>query len=182
MRSLPDSLPVEFIQSVKELLTIRNISHRIAIMHITDQTFFVYDQLSRHASQLQYFHLLSIESGDGMFRIGQTDKRHFVPAPPIIESLLVLRADCDHFGAATDKFRVILAQLRHVLTAVRSGKTAIKDEDNMACTLIAGEPYLFPFAILTFKIRRWLTGRNIDIAHANASYISCKHPISSRRF
>jgi len=117
-----------------------------------------------------------------VIRIGQTDKRHFVPAPPIIKSWLVLRADCNHFGAATDKFRVILAQLRHVLAAVRSGKTAIKDEDNMAFTLIVGEPYLFPFAILTFKIRRWFTNHNIDIAHANASYISCEHPISSRRF
>jgi hypothetical protein len=60
--------------------------------------------------------------------------------PELDEVLLRIRSDSNDCCLAFDKLRVILAQLRHVPAAVRSGKAPIENQVDVLGTCKIGEP------------------------------------------
>ena len=67
--------------------------------------------------------------------VGETDKRQLFPEEVGVEGLGAFRADHQDLRAGSNKFVVIMTQLRHMPLAEWSSKSAVQDENDMIETL-----------------------------------------------
>jgi len=162
-------LPVQFIELGEYFAVLGDVCHRAAVVLVANHPFFIDYQLSRHAPQLEYFHFLPVQFRYGVIGVGQADEGHCVFVPPVREGLRILRADGDDLGASLNEFLILLTQLRHVLSAVRSNEAAVEDEDDVFSAFVAGELYLAAFAVAKLEIGGWLGLDYLDIAHSSIS-------------
>ncbi len=101
-------------------------------MHEAELAGLVYKGKGRQAAAFYQLEFLAVETlGNDMVGIGNADKRHFVIMPPPGESCGILRTDGNYFSIALNKFLVVLAQLRHMLPAMRSKEAAVKDQKDI---------------------------------------------------
>lgn len=124
----------QHIQNGEDFFVFGNIGHVVAVMDKTGHAGLVYNDLGGHPSQFEEAHFLAVQFEDGMIGVWQADVRQFFFLPVIAEGVSIFRANNDNFSMSVGKFIVITAQLRHVPAAVRSGKTAIKDEYDVLFT------------------------------------------------
>ncbi len=101
----------------------------MAIMDKACHAIAVDDHLGGHAPQAEEIDLLTIELEHLVVRIGQTNKRHRVFTPEALELLLIFWSNDDHNCIAVDKLLIVLAQLRHMLSAEWSLEAPVEDQD-----------------------------------------------------
>ena len=116
------------MQNLEKFLVLGNIRHRVPVIGIAGHAVFVDDNLGWHASQLEEFDLLPVAFQYRVFRVWQPDKRKIIFREILGAGYFVLRAYHDDFGVQPGEIFGILAQLRHMRTAERSGKTTIKNQ------------------------------------------------------
>ena len=94
-------------------------------------TLLVYDEHGRHPSQLEQVDLLVVQVGNRVLRVSQAGELKTLLLPRAHERAWAIGADGEHLGVTRNELVVILAQLRQMPAAVRSGEPARKDEHNM---------------------------------------------------
>jgi len=108
-----------------------NVAHAVAVMRKTHPALFIDDDLRGHAPELEEFNFLPVQLEHAMLRIGQADKRQLVICPVSHKKFFGLRPDDNNLRFVLHELFVIAAQLRQVLLAKRSEKTAIEDEHDV---------------------------------------------------
>jgi hypothetical protein len=101
------------------------------VMDETRRAGFIHDDLGGHPSQLEEVDFLPVQFKHAGFRVGQADEGQIVFFPIGLKSPGVFRADHHNLRPPFDKFRIVLAQLRHVPLAERSGEGAVEDQQNV---------------------------------------------------
>ncbi len=96
-------------------------------MHKTRHAGFVYDYLGRHSPQLEQVDFLPVQLEYAGLRVGQANEGQVILLPVCCEGFVLFRTEDDHLCLPLDEFLVILVQLRQMLLAERSGKTAVED-------------------------------------------------------
>jgi hypothetical protein len=127
-------------------------------MHIPADSGAVNDHLRRHAPQLEQVNFLPEEFQHAVVGVWKPDKWQVVLPKIGLKCRGSFRADDDHFGLVFLKLCIVLAQLRHVLLAKRSGKASIENQQDI---LLA--PEIFQPDGLALKIRqREFGGGGVD--------------------
>jgi len=111
-------------------------------MSVVDEarhSFFVYCHLSGHATKFEEVHFLSVKFQDSMRWVRQTDKGQIILLPVVQEGCCIVGTDHYNFGILCCEFVIILAQLRHVLLAEGSEKSAVENEENILFVLKIGQ-------------------------------------------
>lgn len=97
-------------------------------MHVSSHSSFVDDHLGGHPTHLEQVHFLPVKLEYAGCGVRQTDERQFMLPPVFPKSLSIFRSHHDHFCFPLYEFIVVLAQLRHVLLAERSGEPAVEHQ------------------------------------------------------
>ena len=113
-----------------------NIAHGFAIVLVTNLPGFVYDEHSRHTAQFEQVDLLVIQVRHRMLWVGQAGERKRFLFPGALKRAWPIRPDDENLGAPRDKIGIILAQLRQMRAAVRSGKAASEHEHDVLASPI----------------------------------------------
>lgn len=103
----------------------------MTVMDKAGNTGFIHNYLCRHTTQLKEIYFLPEKFQDAGFWIGQTDERKIVITPISLKGIGIFRTDDDNLGVAINKFRIIKTQLRQMRAAERSGKTAVKYQQDI---------------------------------------------------
>jgi hypothetical protein len=123
-------------------------------MPVTDPAGFVdYDE-RRHTARFEQFDLLAVVIGYSVIRVGNSDEGQLLLAPVSFKCQSVFRANNHHFGLATDKFLMVLAQLRHVPPAEGSHKSPVENQDQVFMTRVVGEIYGVALKIDEVNVKR----------------------------
>ncbi len=130
----------------------------MSVMHETRCASFIHDNLGGHSPQLEEVDFLPVQFEHAGLRIGQTDEGQVVLFPISLKSLCIFRADDHHLRPPFDEFLIVLAQLRHVPLAERSGKGAVEDQQYVGFAAKIGEANGLSLEIRQSEIRR----RGID--------------------
>lgn len=93
------------------------------------------DRLGWHAPEFKDLDLLPIGFQHLMLGVSNPDEGQLVFAEVVFKSVLVVRSNDNHLGAAIDKYLVVLAQLRHMPAAEGSLEAAVEYEQYSFCTL-----------------------------------------------
>ena len=96
----------------------------------------IHDDLGRHASQFKEIHLLAVELEHVVIWIGQTHKRQVVQLEITGKGPCLLGSNDKNNRITLDEFHMILAQLRHVSLAERSGKTAVENKQDILAAAV----------------------------------------------
>ncbi len=72
--------------------------------------------------------------------------------PEISKGFLFFGPNRDNLGVPVNEFLIILTQLRHVSTAVRSAKTPIEHKDNVPLAPVIRETYCPAFGVSHSKV------------------------------
>jgi len=106
----------------------------MSIMGVPRQTVPIYNHLSRHTTQFEKVHFLAVAFEHAVVWIGNARIGKIFPFPITGKGSSILGADYQHLGIAFHKLAVVLAQLRHVPLAKRSGKATVKDQHHVLLT------------------------------------------------
>lgn len=109
-------------------VVLRDIAHRMPVMHKTRRSLAVDDHHCRHASIFEKFDLLPITLEHAVLRIGQADKRQVMFLPVPAKGRRTFRTDNQDHAILGLKSSKIAAQLRHMPAAERSEKSAVEDQ------------------------------------------------------
>jgi hypothetical protein len=99
----------------------------MTIVNVTGDTGLVYQNLSRHPAELKELNLLTVELQYLVFGVRKSNKRQFVFGKVSCELLGVFGANDKNGYIPFSKSIKILAQLRHVRSAERSGKPPVEN-------------------------------------------------------
>lgn len=110
-------------------------------MRKTHPSFFIDNNLCRHAAELEQVDFLPIELEHAMLRIGQPDKRQLMLGPIFLKQLLALGANYQDFRVLLNKLLVISAQLRRMLLAEWSGEAAVENQYDVFLAAKIGKPH-----------------------------------------
>ena len=77
-----------------------------------------------------------------------------MPSKILLELFRAIGASHNNGRFSLNKLIIILAQLRHMRAAERSGKAAIEDEDDVLLALIIAQRYGLPIKIVQCEIGR----------------------------
>lgn len=113
------------------LLIRRDIHHRISVMHIPKHAGLINKHLRGKSTQLERLDLLSIQPLNDVFRIRYPDKRQIFLQPVFLKKFGFLRSDNDYFCIRFYEVLIIPAQLRQILAAEWSGKSAIENQQHI---------------------------------------------------
>ena len=100
-------------------------------MLVADLAGFIDHHQGRDTTQFEQIPFLPIKVGNGVMRVRQANEGQVMLPPIGFKGLGIVRPDHDYLGLPPGKFRVILAQLRHVPAAVGSGKAAVENQDDI---------------------------------------------------
>ena len=103
----------------------------MAVMHKTRHTGFINDHLGWHASQLKQVDFLPIQLEHTGLRVGQAGKGQVILAPVRFKSPGIFRSHDKHLRLPFYEFLIVMAQLRHMLAAEGSGKSAIENQQDV---------------------------------------------------
>jgi len=107
-------------------------------MDITDDALFVDDHLGRHPAEFQEVYLLAVQICNPMFWIWDPGERHVVFFPVFCETIFVFRTNGYNYSVFFFKQGIVLAQLRHMRSAVGSEEAPVEDEEKVLLTKITG--------------------------------------------
>ena len=93
---------------MQEFVVRWNVAHRRAVMDIAHITFFIDDATQRHTTEFKQVDFLSIQFGDGMVGVGQTDKRDALVRPIASEFGLGIRTYSENLNATRNKFGIAI--------------------------------------------------------------------------
>ena len=105
------------------------------IMDEARDPIFINSYLGGHASLLEEIDLLPVAFQDRMAGVRQSDERQGIAAPIQRKCEAVFGADHHDHGILCCEFVIILAQLRHVPSAVGSEKAAIENQEDILLCL-----------------------------------------------
>jgi hypothetical protein len=143
---------VYFIQHCQNQAVFRDISHRIAIVLVTDIATLIHQHQRRDAPQLENVPFLTVDIRNLVAGIGQADKWDAVFSPIEAVGFGAIRADTNNFRVTRGEGRVIIAQAREMSAAIRSQKPAQEYEDNMSTVLVICEAYSFAIEVIKFEV------------------------------
>ena len=112
-------------------------------MDVSNHAFLVHQTLGRHTAELEDFYLLPKQIKHRVLGIGKTDERHLLFLPILPEFIGFFRAHYDNLNIPIYKHLVLLTQLRHVPTAVRSYKPSVKYEKHIFMISVASQLNFF---------------------------------------
>jgi hypothetical protein len=87
-----------------------------------------------------------------MLGVGQADKRVLFFSPLAGESFLIFRADDEDLGVALYELLIVLTQLRQMPAAMRSGKAAGEDQDDVLSVTEIGQADRLPLEIVQREV------------------------------
>ena len=90
-----------------------------------------------------------------MLWVGQAGEGECLLFPRALKRAWPVRPDDENLGAPRDKIGIILAQLRQMRAAVRSGKAASEHEHDVLMPVIIGKTDQVALGISKSKIRRY---------------------------
>jgi hypothetical protein len=122
---------VQRFEQLKQLLVARDILHGFAVVDVAGRSLLIHDHLGWHPPELEEVDFLTEQLQDAPFRIRQTGIRQafFLPIRP--EFLSIFRTYYQDNRLLFHELIVILAQLRQMPTAVRSGEAPVKDQKDI---------------------------------------------------
>jgi hypothetical protein len=128
MPELTKLFSVQGFEQLKQLIVCGDILHGFAVVDVAGRSLLIHDHLGRHPPELEEVDFLTEQLQDACFWIRQPGIRQafFLPIRP--EFLTIFRTCNQNNGFLFHELIVILAQLRQMLTAVRSGKAPVKDQ------------------------------------------------------
>jgi hypothetical protein len=85
---------IDCIKQAQDQVIFRNIRHRIAVVLVTDMTFFVDHHQRGDTAQFKQIDFLSIKIGDHVFGVGQTEKRQAFIRPIAGKGFRAIGANC----------------------------------------------------------------------------------------
>jgi hypothetical protein len=121
----------KLIQQLQKLAIFRDIGHRMAIVNKASHASTIHNHLGRHASQFEQVDFLSIQFKYTGFWIRKSNKRQVMLAPIVFKCFCIFRTNYDHYSLPFFKLYIVLAQLRHMPLAERSGKATIKYQQHI---------------------------------------------------
>jgi len=119
---------VHYFQDIQNFFIRWNVAGIVSIVDETHRSGFVYGDLGRLSTELEQADFLPVPFEDGVTGVGQTDEGQVVLFPIHGKRIRILGSDHNHFGILSDKFVIVLAQLRHVPAAEWSEKTTVEDQ------------------------------------------------------
>ena len=144
---------VQGVEQGKDLAVGRNVGHGVAIVHIAYPAVSINDHLGRHSAILEYVHLLAIEFEHTVPGIGQAGEREVICLPVVLEGLRIVWAHDQYLCAALYEERIVLAQLRHVPAAERSGKASVEHQHNRFDSSVVRESHHVAPEVTQAKVR-----------------------------
>jgi hypothetical protein len=121
---------VKLIYYMQEFFIPGDIRHRPAIMSKTDVTLGIDNTVQWHPSQLEQVDFLPVESGNGMVRVGQANKRNFLILPVLPEHICRIGPHRQDLRPAAGELFVSIAQARQLRATVRSHEPAQEGKHN----------------------------------------------------
>ncbi len=119
----------------------------MTIVNETRDPIFIDDHLGRHAAQFEQVYFLPIQLEHAGIGVGQAGKRQIIRLPESFECFRIFRAHHYHPGLPFYKLLMIKTQLRHMLLAKRSYKSAVENQQDIRYT-----PEIRQFNDLSFII------------------------------
>jgi len=130
---------VQLVPQGQDFFVLRNVAHAVPIVDKAGDPSLINEYLGRHAPQLKEVDLLPVQFQHAVFGIGQTDEGQRLLMPIVSKRAGIFGTDHNHFDVAGHKFGIVLAQLRHVRAAERSGEAAVKDQKDILPTPEIGQ-------------------------------------------
>ncbi len=161
-------LGVQLIDEPQELLVAGDVAHVVAVVHEARHPGFVDEHLGRHAAELEQLDLLPILLEDLVLGIRQPNERQVVLSPVSRERLGVLGAHDHYRRLPLLELLIVLAQLRHVPTAERSGETPIEHEEHVTLAPQVGKVEGPAAVVRKFEVGCWYIER--DARHLFSSF------------
>lgn len=100
-------------------------------MPVANMPAFVDDHESGQPAKFEQFNLLAVQVCHPVVRVWQADEGQLFSLPVPGKRRPAFWPNNHNFSIVTDKSQIILPQLRHMPAAVRSGKAAIKHQNNV---------------------------------------------------
>lgn len=141
-------------------------------MGVPDEPLAIDDAIQRHAAQFEQVHLLFVNSGNAVVRIGQTDKGDVFLRPVLLKNRRGIGTNRQNFGAAARKLIVPVPQARQLRAAMRSHKTAQESQHDRLAIAKTRKAHRSPFDVFQFKVGR-LFPRGDEFAHRFNSSRNC---------
>jgi hypothetical protein len=138
-------------------------------MGITDKPLAIDNAIQRHAAQFEQVHLLFVNSGNAVVRIGQADKGDVFLRPILLKGRRGIGSNRQNLRTASRKFIVLVPQARQLRAAMRSHKPAQESQNNRLAIAETRKAHGFPFDIFQFKVRRLFPGGDEFVHWFNAS-------------
>lgn len=106
-------------------------------MPVTYKTININHHQGRQSSQFEQFYLLAVGIGHLMVRVGQPDKRVLLVTPGTNYLGVIFGANNHNLRIVINELLIIVAQLRQVRAAVRSGQATIEHQHHV---LLSSKP------------------------------------------
>jgi hypothetical protein len=113
----------------------------MAVMHEARYPVSIDDHLSGHAAELEQVHFLTVLLEHAGLGVWQPNEGQVVFTPVPLKGFGVFRANHHYFRAPLNKLWIVLAQLRHMLLAERSNKSAVENQDDMRLAPALGQAH-----------------------------------------
>lgn len=155
---------------LKEGFVIRDVGHVRGVVDVANLPVQIHDSVERHAPQFEEVDLLTIQPGNRMSGVGQSDIRQVFVSPVASKRVGGVGADGENFRAALCKFGMAVLHARQLRAAVRSHKAAQKSQHNRSASAKAGKSYRVAIEIVQFKIGRKFAGSNKFAFHFNKRF------------
>ncbi len=123
-----DEFGVQLVGQGQDFLVGGDVAHVVAVMNETRHAGFVDQYLGGHAAQFEQVDFLSVEFQDAGFWVGQADEGQGFFFEIGSKGFGIFRANHDNFYITGNEFLIILTQLRHMLLAKWSGKSAVENQ------------------------------------------------------
>jgi hypothetical protein len=109
--------------------------------------FWIDDEDRGHASEFEQVDLLVIGISDARANVRAAGEGHVIFFPIAAESIRAIGTQRDDLRAAGSKFGIVLTQLRQMLAAVGSDKSARENQNNGLFALVIGQADGIPVGI-----------------------------------